>query len=96
MELKSHISDITLDMISEPHRELAEIMGVNNFVKFVEILGGRTIYIPKIESLLRPARDINIKSEFNGGNYAELAKKYNLSERRVTEICGPIVCESQP
>lgn len=89
MELESWISELTLDMIPEPHRELAEIIGIENFIKLAKILGGKTVYIPKADSFLRPARDINIKKEFNGYNHSELARKYNLSERWVMEICGP-------
>ena len=88
MELESWISELTLDMVPEPHRELAEIIGIENFIKLAKILGGKTVYIPKADSFLRPARDINIKKEFNGYNQAELATKYNLSERWIMEICG--------
>jgi len=95
VELESWISDLTLDMIPEPHKELAEIIGIENFIKLAKILGGKTVYIPKADSFLRPARDINIKKEFNGYNHAELAKKYNLSERWIMEICGPGHYEGQ-
>ncbi|WP_238456596.1 Mor transcription activator family protein [Desulfotruncus arcticus] len=87
--LESWINDLTLDMIPDSYRELAEIIGIENFIKLAKILGGKTIYIPKADTFLRPARDINIKKEFNGYNHAELAKKYNLSERWIVEICGP-------
>lgn len=89
MELESWISDLTLDMIPEQYRELADIIGIVNFIKLAKILGGKTVYIPKADSFLRPARDINIKKEFNGFNQAELARKYNLSERWIDEICAP-------
>jgi len=89
MELEGWISNLTLDMIPEPHKELAEIIGIENFIKLAKVLGGKTVYIPKADSFLRPARDINIKKEYNGYNQAELAKKYGLTERWVMEICGP-------
>ena len=95
MELESWMHDLTLDMIPEPYRELAETIGIKNLIKLAHILGGQTVYIPKADSFLRPARDINIKKEFNGYNHAELAKKYNLSERWVMAICGIGNCEGQ-
>lgn len=95
MELESWINDLTLDMIPEAHRELAETIGIENFIKLAKIMGGKTVYIPKADSFLRPARDINIKKEFNGFNHAELAKRYNLSQRWVVEICGPGHSEGQ-
>lgn len=83
------INELTTDMIPEGiYREIAEEIGVINFIKLAELVGGATIYIPKSESFLRPVRDLRIKKEFNGYNHAELAKKYNLSERWIREICG--------
>ena len=95
MELESWISDLTLDMIPERHRELAEIIGIVSFIKLAKILGGKSVYIPKADTFLRPARDINIKKEFNGYNCAELARKYNLSDRWIMEICDPRHSEGQ-
>lgn len=81
--------ELKLDMIPDGvYREVAEKIGIDNFIKLSALVGGTTIYIPKPESLLRPVRDICIKKEFNGYNYSELAKQYNLSESRVREICG--------
>lgn len=88
MALEGWANDLTLDMIPEQYRDLAEIIGIVNFINLAKILGGKTVYIPKADSFLRPARDINIKKEFNGYNQAALARKYNLSERWVAEICG--------
>lgn len=83
------IKELTLDMIPDGiYREVAGEIGIANFIKLSALVGGTTIYIPKPESLLRPVRDLCIKKEFNGYNYTELAKQYNLSESRVREICG--------
>ena len=43
------VKDLTLDMISEGlYRMIAEAIGTDNFYKLAEIVGGTTIYIPKI------------------------------------------------
>ncbi|WP_032122029.1 Mor transcription activator family protein [Clostridium amazonitimonense] len=90
------IKDLTVDMIPEgPYRDIADTIGVVNFIKLAEFVGGSTIYIPKADSFLRPARDLNIKKEFNGYNHSDLAKKYNLSERWIREICGEGHLEGQ-
>lgn len=88
MELENWMHELKLEMVPEQYRELAETIGIESFIKLVMILGGKTVYIPKADSFLRPARDINIKREYNGYNHAALARKYNLSERWVLEICG--------
>jgi len=94
--LDGWIKDLTVDMIPEgPYRDIADTIGVANFIKLAEFVGGSTIYIPKADSFLRPARDLNIKKEFNGYNHSDLAKKYNLSERWIREICGEGHLEGQ-
>nr|DAY51328.1 MAG TPA: Mor transcription activator family [Caudoviricetes sp.] len=81
--------ELTIEMLpSTLYKEIAEAIGVENFVKLADVVGGSTVYIPKPESLIRPVRDARIKAEFNGYNHIELAKKYDVTERWVRQICG--------
>lgn len=93
--MEDWIKDLTLDMIPEPYKQVADVIGVENFIKLARTIGGSTIYIPKSDSFLRPVRDLNIKKDFNGYNHLELARKYNLSERWILEICGEGSIEGQ-
>jgi len=77
------------------YRDIAEAIGPENFVKLAEIIGGATVYIPKADSLVRPVRDARIKGEFNGYNHLDLAKRYNVTERWVRQICGEGNVEGQ-
>lgn len=87
--MKTFEEELTLEMISEGmYREIAEAIGVLNFLKIAKLVGGTTFYIPKAESLMRPVRDLHIKQEFNGYNHKELAIRYDVTERWVREICG--------
>ena len=55
------LKDLTLEMIPEGlYKQIAEEIGVSNFYKLAEVVGGATVYIPKPESILRPARDARI------------------------------------
>ena len=64
--------ELTIDMITDgDNRTIAEAIGVENFYKLCEVVGGATIYLPKPESVLRPVRDAHIKAEFNGYNHPE-------------------------
>ena len=89
--------ELTLEMLpkSELYYQIAEAIGAENFYKLAELVGGTTIYVPKPESLTRPVRDAHIKAEFNGYNHQELAKKYNVTERWVRQLCGPGQAEGQ-
>lgn len=54
--------------------------------KLVEDYGGSHIYVCKADTVLRELRNSKIYSQFNGFNYRELAKKYNLSPKTIREI----------
>ena len=83
------VKDLTLEMLPDGlYRQIAEAIGVANFYKLAEVVGGATVYIPKPESLVRPVRDARIKAEFNGYNHPELARRYGVTERWVHHLCG--------
>lgn len=77
---------VSLEQLSGDQRELAETVGLEAYRKLVTSYGGMHIYICKSETILRELRNAEICDCFNGFNYRELAKKYNLSEKTVREI----------
>jgi len=85
--------NIVMTDLDEEQRQLAELIGLDNYVKLVEVYGGISIYIPKADKLERAERDKNIREEFDGWNYRELAVKYNLTEVRVRSIVSDITRE---
>ncbi len=50
--------------------------------------GGERVYIPKGYYFSCAARDAIIYQEFDGTNYRDLARKYGLTQRRITSIIG--------
>lgn len=48
--------------------------------------GGQSFYIPLNLADRRSDRDAKIRAEFNGANFMELARKYNLSDSYVRRI----------
>lgn len=94
--MNAYENELTLDMMPEGmYREIAEEIGVLNFLKIARLVGGTTFYIPKAESLMRPVRDKHIKRDFNGYNHKDLAIKYDVTERWVRQICGDGNMEGQ-
>lgn len=88
--------ELTPDMVPEGLlREIAEEIGCINLIKLLDIVNGDTVYLQRADNILRPVRDKRIKAEFNGYNRSELAKKYNLSERYMRELCGDEQVEGQ-
>ena len=94
--MDTFIKELKLEEIPDgPWKQVAEQIGVENLYTVLRIVGGGTTYIPKAETLIRPVRNRHIREEFNGYNYLELAKKYNVTDRIVRRICGPGYPEGQ-
>lgn len=83
--------ELTKDDLPELYCLIANEIGFENTLKLAKLLGGSYIYFNKIESIERPLRDRHIREEFNGYNYKELAKKYNLTEIQIRNICSEII-----
>ena len=77
---------ISLDDLEGDQRQIAEIIGVKNYLLLVDSFGGSAIYIRKKETAFKSERNRNILKDFDGWNFRELALKYNLSERMIREI----------
>ena len=80
--------ELTMETVPDAYQPLAEAIGVEALIALTGYAGGTTIYIPKEDGLLKQLREAKIKSEFNGYNIMELARKYNVSERWVRYLVG--------
>lgn len=80
---------VSLDQLRDDQRELAEIIGLEAYKKLVYYYGGSPVYIQKVDSVLKDARDNEIREKFNGGNCLELAIEYNLAISTVRDIVAP-------
>lgn len=90
------VQELTLDDLPQgTYQQIANSIGLDAFCKLADLVGGSTIYIPKLESLVRPVRDAHIREEFNGYNHAELAQKYGVTVRWIRELCGSGHMEGQ-
>lgn len=89
------IDRVMLDDLDGDQRLLAEAIGIEGYRKLVQVFGGTSIYIRKLDSLLQNDRNRAIFKEFDGYNFRELAQAYNLSERAIREIVSDIVQETR-
>lgn len=76
----------TKDFDEDPMAVLIEVVGLETAKKLVEAFGGDSFYFPKVESVIRIARDRRIYKEFTGYNHKALAMKYNLTTRYIRKI----------
>lgn len=80
------IPNVTVDDIPESYRDIADAIGVQNFLKLLKVVGGTTLYLPLQISVVREARNRLINREYDGTNLKELARKYNLCELWIKHI----------
>lgn len=74
------------DFEDDAMSQIIEVAGLPTAKKLVEAFGGDAFYFPKVESVIRKARDRRIVKEFTGFNHRELAIKYGLTTQHVRFI----------
>lgn len=79
---------ISLNDLTDKQREIAEVIGIDNYIKLSKRFGGEdSIYIQKYSEIIKSIRNTEIYTKYNGHNIPELAKIYNLSERYIRKLC---------
>lgn len=82
-------------------QDVADILGVEAAKKLLVMFSGGTLYVPKVESVVRSIRDRRIYQAFNGENFRALALSYQLTTRQIRVIVqeqrsrNPKVCERE-
>ncbi len=79
-------NDIRREDIPAEYLDLADELGLETFLRLTRLCGGQSLYVPKLESLEREARDRDIRARFDGGNYRALGALFRLSERQIRKI----------
>lgn len=93
--MENWMKEIKLDDLDEKNREIAEIIGIDNFLKISELYGGTRVYFNKLDEVTKTIRDRKIKQEYNRYNIGTLAKKYNLAYESVRRILKDEPLENQ-
>jgi len=75
-----------IDFEDDAMATLIKVVGLVPAKKLVEVFGGDMFYFPKVESVIRTARNRRIYKEFTGYNHKELATRYNLTTRYVRDV----------
>ena len=72
--------------IMQPFDALLEMAGFDTMFEFAEQLDGVQIYVPSVRTIFAKCLELEVRKEFNGGNYAELAKKYGYTNRHIRRM----------
>ncbi len=85
----SLLDNLTLDNLDAEQRELAECIGMEAYKKLLKNYAGSPIRVRMPKTVTKPLRDDEIRNKFNGYNYRELAREYDLSESSIRNIVRP-------
>lgn len=80
------VNDTSIDDVSDSYKPVVDIVGIDKFIELANYARGDELYFPKLETIIAPARNRRIKSEFNGYNIKQLADKYNLTTKQISNI----------
>lgn len=78
--------DITFDDLIDSQKEIAELIGLDNYIKLVQYYGGGSPYIQAQSKLVKPSRNAAIREAADGYNTKELARQYGISSRQAYNI----------
>lgn len=68
-------------------KDISDVIGKENTIKFVERFSGEQLYIPDIKRVSMRERNNRIVSDFKKGlSFTDLKNRYRLSERRIRYI----------
>ena len=80
------LNKLTYNDLDEDDQQLADLIGLENFKKFVDTYGGTHYSVKRPETLCIEIRNRQIRQEFDGSNHKKLAVKYGLTEVSIYRI----------
>jgi Mor family transcriptional regulator len=86
MDINKWIKEVKTEDIPPNFQDLANEIGIEALLKMTAIIGGLTIYIPKTDFFIKPAKERLILQEYNGYNVPELAIKYGVSDAYIRKL----------
>ncbi len=78
--------NLRADDLEDKYKEIADIVGFENFIKLVENYAGNDIYIPQKYELYRHEMYKAILDEYDGTNIKRLAVAYGISKKTIYNI----------
>ena len=91
----SLLDELRPEDLDESQRELADCIGIEAYRRLVSTYAGETITVRMPDRITLTLRNEKIKSDFNGYNYRELAKRYGLHENTIRRIVSDIRIQKQ-
>ena len=76
---------VDIEKLPAQFQEIAEDVGIDIVRYLIENWGGTVLYVPTLSKLASEMLRDKIRSEFDGSNERELARKYSLSRMKIRQ-----------
>lgn len=86
MSIEAKNTAITIDDLKGDIRHVAERFGLDVALALVREFNGQSLYVPKLDSIEKAARDRAIIKDLKIYNYRAVAKKHNLTVSHIRNI----------
>ncbi len=80
------LNHVDVSDIPETYQPVVSLIGLDNFLKLCRYAMGDELYFPMQKSILCSTRNRLILQEYNGYNFEELSRKYNLTVKQIKNI----------
>lgn len=82
-DMKSAIENCNLQSV----RDLREFLPIDSIYLLLKNYGGCSMYLPKLDQLVKLYRNEQIRSKYNSGSsIRNLSREYHLTERQIRSI----------
>lgn len=78
--------ELTIEDLTGDLKEIAEALGMDAALYFVQEWGRTTLYIPSPASFITTWKERQIVSRWNGHNTGELAKEFDVTRRYIFDL----------
>lgn len=79
------VDDLVYDDVPENLKDIPSVIGMDNFIELIKIVGGTSVYFPSENNMLKAVRNRKIIEKFDG-DYKYLSHLYGLSEVQTRKI----------
>lgn len=88
---------VLMSNVRKKDHALVKIIGIPAYINLLEAFGGKRIYFPRREVVLRPVRDRSIQSAYTVGTQtvAQIANDHGVTADWVQKLCSGLSRESR-
>ncbi|MBO3443705.1 Mor transcription activator family protein [Clostridium sp. CCUG 7971] len=79
------VDDLIYDDVPDNLKDISMVIGMDNFIELIKVVGGTSVYFPSENNMLKAVRNRRIRKEFSG-DYKKISRMYGISEVQARKI----------